>query len=69
MKKLKNPNVRFSKLRKWLIVNQKKDPLKHFGIAKNLSEENLKGFEKTVKEGKKIDAVKSSSKFSEIWEE
>jgi len=43
------------------------DPLKHFGIAKDLSEEFLDEFELAVNKGKKNDALKSSSKFSDIW--
>ena len=67
LKKLKEPNENFSELIERLIVNQQKDPLKHFGIAKNLSDDVLDEFERTVKEGKKKDAIISSSKFSEIW--
>jgi len=67
LKKLKGPNESFSELIERLIRNQQKDPLKHFGIAKNLSDEVLDEFENAVKEGKKKDAIISSSKFSEIW--
>lgn len=67
LKKLKGPNESFSELLERLIINQQKDPLKHFGIAKNLSDEILDDFERAVKEGKKKDAISSSSKFSEIW--
>ena len=67
LKKLKGPNESFSELIERLIANQQKDPLKHFGIAKGLSEEVLDEFEDAVNEGKKNDAIKSSSKFSEIW--
>ena len=67
LKKLKEPNESFSELIERLITNQRKDPLKHFGIAKNLSDDVLDEFERTVKEGKKKDANISSSKFSEIW--
>lgn len=67
LKKLKNPNESFSELLERLINNQKKDPLKHFGIANNLSDDILDEFERAVKEGKKKDAIISSSKFSEIW--
>ena len=67
LKKLKNPNESFSELLERLINNQKKDPLKHFGISNNLSEDILDEFETAVKEGKKKDATISSSKFSEIW--
>jgi predicted CopG family antitoxin len=67
LKKLKNPNESFSELIERLIANQQKDPLKHFGISENLSEEDLNEFEKAIKEGKKKDAIISASKFSEIW--
>jgi len=67
LKKLKDPNESFSELIERLIANQQKDPLKHFGIAKSLSDEDLDEFERTVKEGKKKDAIISASKFSEIW--
>ena len=67
LKKLKDPNESFSELIERLIANQQKDPLKHFGIAKSLSDEVLNEFERTVKEGKKKDAIISVSKFSEIW--
>ena len=67
LKKLKEPNESFSELIERLIINQQKDPLKHFGTAKNLSDDVLDEFERTVKEGKKKDANISSSKFSEIW--
>ena len=67
LKKLKGPNESFSELIERLITSQQKDPLKHFGIAKNLSDEDLDEFERTVKEGKKNDAIISASKFSEIW--
>lgn len=67
LKKLKGPNESFSELIERLIANQKKDPLKFFGIANDISAEFLDEFEKAVREGKKTDAIKSSSKFSEIW--
>ena len=67
LKKLKDPNESFSELIERLIANQQKDPLKHFGIANNLSDDILDEFERAVKEGKKKDAIRSSSKFSEIW--
>jgi len=69
LKKLKGPNESFSELIERLMANQQKNPLKHFGIAKNLSDEVLDEFEKAIKEGKKKDATISSSKFSEIWGE
>ena len=62
LKKLKGPNESFSELIERLIANQMKDPLKHFGIAQNLSEELLDEFEKAINEGKKNNAIKSSLK-------
>lgn len=67
LKKLKGPNECFSELIERLIANQQKNPLKHFGIAKNLSDDVLDEFETAIKEGKKKDAIFYSSKFSEIW--
>jgi len=52
LKKLKNPYESFSELLERLIENQRKYPLKHFGIANNLSDEFLDEFETAVKEGK-----------------
>ncbi|KKK47514.1 hypothetical protein LCGC14_3154420, partial [marine sediment metagenome] len=62
LKKLKNPDESFSELIERLIINQKKDPLRHFGIAKDLPEEILNEFENAITTGKKNDAIKSSSK-------
>ena len=53
LKKLKEPNESFSELIERLISNQQKNPLKHFGIAKNLSDQVLHEFEKVVNEGKR----------------
>jgi len=67
LKKLKGPNESFSELIERLIANQQKNPLKHFGIAKSLSDNVLDEFETAIKEGKKKDAIISSLKFSETW--
>ena len=69
LKKLKGPNESFSELIERLIANQQKDPLKFFGIAKDLSDELVDEFEKAIIEAKKNDALKSISKFSELWGE
>ncbi len=69
LKKLKSPNESFSELIERLIANQQKDPLKFFGIAKDLSSELADEFEKAIIEAKKNDAMKSISKFSELWGE
>ena len=57
LKKLKGPNESFSELIERLMANQQKNPLKHFGIAKNLSDDVLDEFEQAIKEGKKKDAI------------
>jgi len=69
LKKLKGPNESFSELIERLIAHQQKDPLKFFGIAKDLSDELVDEFEKAIIEAKKNDALKSISKFSELWGE
>jgi len=69
LKKLKGSNESFSELIERLIANQQKDPLKFFGIAKDLSNEFVDEFEKAIMEAKKNDAMKSISKFSELWGE
>lgn len=69
LKKLKGPNESFSELIERLIANQQKDPLKFFGIAKDLSDKLVTEFEKAIIEAKKDDALKSISKFSELWGE
>ena len=69
LKNLKQPDESFSELLERLILNQKKNPLKHFGNAKNLSEDILNEFENAIIEGKKSEALQSSSKFTELWEE
>ena len=61
LKLLKKQDESFSELIERLMANQQKDPLKHFGIAKNLSDEVLDEFEEAIKEGKKKDATISSS--------
>ncbi|MFX1479107.1 MAG: antitoxin VapB family protein [Promethearchaeota archaeon] len=69
LKKLKGPNESFSELIERLIANQQKDPLKFFGIAEDLSDDLLDEFENAILDAKKDDAMKSSSKFSELWGE
>jgi predicted CopG family antitoxin len=69
LKRLKGPYESFSELIERLISNQQKDPLKHFGIAKNLSEEIISEFEKAINDGKKDNALQSITKFSELWED
>ncbi len=67
LKRLKNPNESFSELIERLIKGRKKDPLKHFGIAKDLPKDMLDDFENAVLEAKKLDAARASKRFSELW--
>ena len=53
LKKLKGLDESFSELIERLIANQRKEPLKHFGIGKALSEDVLNEFEKAVNNAKK----------------
>jgi hypothetical protein len=43
--------------------------LKYFSIAKELSKELLDEFEKAISEGRKNNAIQSTSKFTELWED
>jgi len=53
LEQLKNPGESVSDLLERLIQNHKKDPLKHFGIAKQIPVEILDDFEKAVLNSKK----------------
>ena len=53
LEQLKNPDESFSDLLERLIQNHKKDPLKHFGIAKQIPVDILDDFEKAVLNSKK----------------
>jgi predicted CopG family antitoxin len=67
LKRLKGSDESFSDLIERLIKSQKKNPLKHFGIAKDMPKKVLDDFEKTVLEAKKADALESNKKFNELW--
>ncbi len=58
LEQLKNPDESFSDLLERLIQNHKKDPLKHFGIAKQITVDILDDFEKAVLNSKKEFAKK-----------
>ncbi|MBA7503605.1 hypothetical protein ES706_02216 [subsurface metagenome] len=67
LKRVKDPNESFSEVIKRLIKGRKKDPLKHFGIFKDLPKEVMDDFENAILETKKIDAARSSKRFVELW--
>lgn len=67
LEKLKFPDETFSELLERLIQNQRKDPLKHFGIAKETPKEILDEFEKAVLNAKKEFPNNSTKRFNELW--
>ena len=67
LKNLKRPNESFSEVIERLIAKQKKDPLKHFGIGKDLPEEVLDDFEKVIFEARKEDLKKSFERYRDLW--
>ena len=69
LEQLKNPGESFSDLLERLIQNHKKDPLKHFGIAKQIPVDILDDFEKAVLNSKKEFAKNSMKRFNELWGE
>ncbi len=69
LEQLKNPDESFSDLLERLIQNHKKDPLKHFGIAKQIPVDILDDFEKAVLNSKKEFAKNSMKRFNELWGE
>ena len=69
LEKLKKEGESFSDLFERLIQSHKKDPLRHFGIGKQLPEEILDDFEKAIVESKKDTAKNSTKRFEELWGE
>ena len=67
LKKLKRPNESFSEVIERLILSHKKDPLRHFGIGKELSQDIINIFEKTIIESRKIDRMKLIEKNNNLW--
>jgi len=65
LKRLKGPSESFSEVIEHLINSQKKDPLKHFGILSDLSEDVLDDFENAINEAREEDLKMSEKKFSE----
>jgi len=69
LKKLKNPDESFSDLLERIIKTQEKDPLKHFGIAKQLPEDLQDKFEGVILTAKKEFAENTTRRFKELWGE
>jgi len=69
LKKLKNPDESFSDLLERIIKTQEKDPLKYFGIAKQLPEDLQDKFEDIILTAKKEFAENTTRRFKELWGE
>ena len=67
LKRLKDPNERFSEVIERLINGRKKDSLKHFGIFKDLPKKVMDEFENAILEAKRIDAVRTSKRNVDLW--
>ena len=69
LKRLKKPDESFSDVISRLINSRKKDPLKHFGIARDLGDEFNDDFENAIIQAKKEDSSKNEKRTKESWEE
>ena len=69
LEKLKKEGESFSDLFERLIQSHKKDPLRHYGIGKQLPDEVLDGFEKAIIDSKKDSAKNSIKRLNELWGE
>ena len=69
LEQLKNPGESFSDLLERLIQIHKKDPLKHFGIAKQIPVDTLDDFEKAVLNSKKEFTKNTMKRYNELWGE
>ena len=67
LKNLKRPNESFSGVIDRLISKQKKDPLKHFGIGKDLPKDVIDDFEKVIFESRKEDLKKAFERYRDLW--
>lgn len=69
LKLIKNADESFSDLLTRLIKNQEKEPLKHFGIAKDLPKDIIEDFEEAIISAKKEDIIQNDKRFKELWGE
>ena len=69
LKRLKKPGESFSDLLDRMLREREKDPLKHFGIARDIPKEILDEFEELILNAKKENARRSSARFEELWGE
>jgi len=69
LKRLKGPNESFSELIERLIIERKKDPLKHFGTLNELPDNVLDDFENAIIEARKEDRKRAAERFPENWDD
>jgi predicted CopG family antitoxin len=67
LKKLKKPEESFSDLLERMLKTREKNPLKYFGIAKDLPKEILDEFKESVLKAKKEYAENQAKRFKELW--
>ena len=69
LKRLKEPDESFSDVISRLIKSRKKDPLKHFGIARELGDEFNDEFENAIIKARKEDSSEMTKKIKDNWED
>lgn len=67
LKTVKRPEESFSDLLERMIDAVKKNPLKYFGIAKELPKELLDDIEESVLKAKEKYAESQEKRFKEVW--
>jgi predicted CopG family antitoxin len=66
--RLKGPNDSFSDVIEHLIIECHKDPLAHFGIGRDVPEDEAKAFEQAIKDARKEAKDAAARRFHETWE-
>ncbi len=69
LRHLKAPNESFSEVIERLLKERIKNPLRHFGIAKDLPDEVNDEFENAIVQARKEDAKADAERFSRTWVE
>ncbi len=69
LRHLKAPNESFSEVIERLVKERIKNPLRHFGIATDLTDEVNDEFENAIAQARKEDANADAKRFSKTWVE
>jgi predicted CopG family antitoxin len=67
LQQLKEPNESFSEVIERLVKERIKNPLRHFGITKDLPDEINDEFENAILRARKEDAKSDAARFSKTW--